>query len=93
MLVSIIIILGGIWNLYNFASTLYDLPYISIATNNFLVGLNVIILKWSLILGILQVVFGILCLFQGRKEDDDKVKRMKIILLIIAIFTSICLLF
>ena len=92
MTISMIIIFCGIWNIYNYASMIYGLPYISFATSNFLVALNVMALKWSLILGIIYVVFGVLSLFY-KKSEDDKLDRMKIGILVLAIFTSVCLLF
>lgn len=72
------------------------MPYFSIASENsvFLKGLSVVVLKWSLVLGVALVIFGVVGLFLSKRlneESNINMDKIKYVVLATGIFSSICL--
>lgn len=72
------------------------MPYFSVASENrvFLKALNVVVLKWSLILGISFVIFGVVGLFLSKRlneESNINMDKIKYVVLVAGVFSSICL--
>ena len=88
MIIFILIALCGAWCVYNYLTFIFGLPYIKLIFRS----LNVIVLKWSLILGIAFILFGVVgAIFC--KHEDDNVSKMKYFILVMAVFASVCLMF
>lgn len=93
MIIFILIALCGAWCVYNYLTFMFGLPYIKLAGDSLIFrALNVIVLKWSLILGIAFILFGVVgAIFC--KHEDDNVSKMKYFILVMAVFVSVCLMF
>lgn len=89
MVIFIVLILTGIWNLYNFATFFYNLPYLDLCTSgNFILeSLHMISMKWCLPLGLIFLVVGI-CGLIFRKRSTNNFERIKWGMLILAVILS-----
>ena len=93
MVIFILIALCGAWCVYNYLTFMFGLPFIKLAVDSLIFrALNVIALKWSLILGIAFILCGVVGAIFCRHEEGN-VSKMKYFILIMSVFTSICLMF
>lgn len=92
MVVFILLILAGIWNLYNFATFFYHIPYLDLCTSgNFLLeSLHMISMRWCLPFGILFTLVGIFGLI-FMKRSTNNFEKIKWGLLILAVILSVFL--
>ena len=89
MISGIVLVLSGIWQIYNFFTVIYDLPYVQIFPEGvYLGGLNAICLKWSLPIGFCSIIVGGLTFFL--RDKDVWLGKM---FLVVSIFISVCLIF
>lgn len=90
-MIYFIIMLCGIWSIYNYATFFYDIPYLRIAENSiFFQALSVIVLKWSLVLGVLYIVFAVVGFVLSRKEDNA-LDKVRVAMLVVGLVTSACM--
>lgn len=89
MVVFILLLLAGIWHLYNFATFFYSLPYLDLCkSGNFLLeSFHMISMKWCLPFGVIFTLVGILGLI-FRKRDTNNFERIKWGLLVLAVILS-----
>lgn len=89
MVVFILLLLAGIWHLYNFATFFYSLPYLDLCkSGNFLLeSFHMISMKWCLPFGIIFTLVGIFGLI-FRKRDTNNFERIKWGLLVLAVILS-----
>ena len=89
MVVFILLILAGVWNLYNFATFFYNIPYLNLCTSgNFLLeSLHMVSMKWCLPFGIIFMLVGIFGLI-FMKRSTNNFERIKWWLLILAVILS-----
>jgi hypothetical protein len=91
--IFITIIVLSLWIIYNFCTMIFpSLPYLSLYTggNGMIELLNMIAIKWSGLIGVAFLVFGILgCIF-GRREENN-FSGMKVPILLLSIVFSLFL--
>lgn len=89
MVVFILLLLAGIWHLYNFATFFYNLPYLDLCkSGNFLLeSFHMISMKWCLPFGVIFTLVGILGLI-FMKRDTNNFERIKWGLLVLAVILS-----
>lgn len=87
----IMLVVSGIWQIYNFLSMMFNLPYIQLFSESVIFrSLNAIALKWSLPLGIVSIIVGLLGFVM---KDDETVGKLRFALLAVSLFVSVCLIF
>jgi hypothetical protein len=89
MVVFILLLLAGIWHLYNFATLFYNLPYLDLCkSGNFLLeSFHMISMKWCLPFGVIFTLVGVLGLI-FMKRDTNNFERIKWGLLVLAVILS-----
>lgn len=89
MVVFILLLLAGIWHLYNFATFFYNLPYLDLCkSGNFLLeSFHMISMKWCLPFGVIFILVGVLGLI-FMKRDINNFERIKWGLLVLAVILS-----
>lgn len=89
MVVFILLLLAGIWHLYNFATFFYNLPYLDLCkSGNFLLeSFHMISMKWCLSFGVIFTLVGVLGLI-FMKRDTNNFERIKWGLLVLAVILS-----
>lgn len=89
MVVFILLLLAGIWHLYNFATFFYNLPYLDLyKSGNFLLeSFHMISMKWCLPFGVIFTLVGVLGLI-FMKRDTNNFERIKWGLLVLAVILS-----
>lgn len=89
MVVFILLLLAGIWHLYNFATFFYNLPYLDLCkSGNFLLeSFHMISMKWCLQFGVIFTLVGVLGLI-FMKRDTNNFERIKWGLLVLAVILS-----
>lgn len=93
MIVYGAILVTGLWNLYNFVSYIFNLPYICIGgTNSILRTLNIVALKWSIVFGLLLTIYSIAGFIFCKKENNT-LDQMRIPLLVLGVVSSVLLVF
>lgn len=93
MLIFNIIIILGLWIIYNFVTTLFkSLPYINlyVGNNSVIEMLNIIAIRWSVPCGVLLLLIGILGII-FRKSESNNFSGIKYIALFFGILFSIAL--